>query len=88
MIEDFAQSPVLFFRPAAAADALAAVFFPFTAAASVAAAAVAAEHLLPAPFFIFKGKVAARAQSFGTRTMEGEREEEDDTGAARRANGK
>ena len=62
MIEDFAQSPVLFFRPTAAADVLAAVFFPFTAAASVAAAAVAAERLLPAPFFIFKGKVAACAK--------------------------
>ena len=85
MIEDFAQSPVLFFRPAAAADALAAVSFPFTVAALVAAAAVAAERLLPAPFFIFKGKVAARAKLWHKNNGRGA-QEEDATGAAQEAN--
>ena len=64
MIEDFTQSPLLFFRPAADADALAAPFFVFTMAASVAAEPVAAAaRLEPAPFFIVKERVVERTKA-------------------------
>ena len=67
---------------ASAADALAAVFFPFRAAASVAGASEAEAFLFGAMAVVAK----ENSKSLGTRAMEQERKEEDGTGAARRAN--
>ena len=83
MIVDFAQSPSLFLRSVVAADAPAEAFFPFTAAASVADAVVAEAFLFGAMAVVAKES----STSSGARTMEKEREEEDATGAARRATG-
>ena len=76
------QSPSLFLGSTAAADEPAAAFFPFRAAASVAGASVAEAFLFGAMAVVAR----ENRKSLGARTMEQEREEEDGTGAARRAN--
>ena len=83
---DFAQSPLLFFKTAAAAGALVVVFLPLVAAS--VAAADAAPRLEPPPLAI--ASVDGRStKNLGSRTMEAEREEEEEgTRAARRANGR
>ena len=81
---DFIQSPSLFLRSTVAANAPAAVFFPFRAAASVAGASAAEAFLFGAMAVVAKED----SKSLGNRAMEQGRKEEDGIGAARRANGK